>query len=289
MPSVRNNVVGGMNDEHDDVVRHLASFIVLYWRLGHLVTDAISAEGLDILNTNNTLVTALHLRRHGSVRPGDLQGLLGMTSGGVSRMLDRLAHEGLVRRTNKKVGDDGRAAPVELTAAGRRACAALDQALANAREDCRPLAKEALIHLEAVGAVHHDGPPQGPGEVLTCLGVAAESIGRAVGEAVQHEAMQDLHHVVLLCHAELNGGSRPVSLMELLRLSSGGVTKLVDRAEKAGLVRRTLGAIHTDRRGVMVQATRQGESDLSRALHGLRPHLPELWSPMHWISEGPPA
>ena len=212
-----------------------------------------------------------------------------MTSGGVSRMLDRLAHEGFVRRTTKRASDDGRAAPVELTTAGRRACATLDQALANAREDCRPLAKEALIHLEAVGAVHHDGPPQGPGEVLTCLGITAQAIERAVGEAVRHEAMKDLHHVVLLCHAELNGGARPVSLMELMRLSSGGVTKLVDRAEKAGLVRRTLGAIHSDRRGVMVEATARGRSDLSRALHGLRPHLPELWSPMHWISEGPTA
>lgn len=275
--------------EHDTELHHLASFIVLYWQLGQHVTDAISHVGLDALNTNHALVTTLHLRQHGTARPGQLQVLLGMTSGGVSRMLHRLTNDGFVRRTAKRSGDDGRVAPVELTPAGRRACRSLDLALANAREDCRPLAKEALMHLDAVRAAHGEGPQPDPGEVLTCLGVTAQAIDRAVSAAVQHESMRDFYNVVLLCHAELNGGARPVSLMELLRLSSGGITKLVDRAENAGLVERALGTIHSDRRGVVVEATRKGRSELRRALLGLKPHLPELWRPMHWIAEGEPA
>jgi DNA-binding MarR family transcriptional regulator len=53
---------------------------------------------------------------------------------------------------------------------------------------------------------------------------------------------------------------RPTAIQEMTGLSSGGVTKLVERLEQKGLVTRKTGAIDGDRRGVLVELTRRGRN-----------------------------
>ena len=66
--------------------------------------------------------------------------------------------------------------------------------------------------------------------------------------------------VALLYALDLEGPMRPTAVQELTGLSSGGVTKLVERLEQKGLVARKTGAIAGDRRGVLVELTRRGRS-----------------------------
>ncbi len=66
--------------------------------------------------------------------------------------------------------------------------------------------------------------------------------------------------VTLLFALDLDGPMRPTAVQELTGLSSGGVTKLVERLEQKGLVTRKTGAIDGDRRGVLVELTRRGRN-----------------------------
>lgn len=66
--------------------------------------------------------------------------------------------------------------------------------------------------------------------------------------------------VTLLFALDMDGPMRPTAVQELTGLSSGGVTKLVERLEQKGLVTRKTGAIDGDRRGVLVELTRRGRN-----------------------------
>jgi hypothetical protein len=66
--------------------------------------------------------------------------------------------------------------------------------------------------------------------------------------------------VTLLFALDMDGPMRPTAVQELTGLSSGGVTKLVERLEHKGLVARKTGAIDGDRRGVLVELTRRGRN-----------------------------
>lgn len=66
--------------------------------------------------------------------------------------------------------------------------------------------------------------------------------------------------VTLLFALDMDGPLRPTGIQELTGLSSGGVTKLVERLEGRGLVVRRTGAIEDDRRGVSVEITRRGRN-----------------------------
>ena len=46
--------------------------------------------------------------------------------------------------------------------------------------------------------------------------------------------------VIVLCSLDVDGPRRPGELQELTGLSSGGVSKLLDRMEHAGVVKRTV-------------------------------------------------
>lgn len=64
--------------------------------------------------------------------------------------------------------------------------------------------------------------------------------------------------LLALCDLDLAGQRRPTEIQELTGLSSGGVTKLLDRLEKRGLVERSFGSLAEDRRAVVVGITAEG-------------------------------
>lgn len=108
-------------------------------------------------------------------------------------------------------------------------------------------------------------------ELRLTLTSAAE---RAVRDA---DVATDLS-ATLLFALDNDGPLRPTLIQELTGLSSGGVTKLVERLEQKGLVARKTGAIDGDRRGVLVELTRRGRSSvrsisdaMADALEGARP------------------
>ena len=73
------------------------------------------------------------------------------------------------------------------------------------------------------------------------------------------------HYDVLLCLKRAPGGGQRLRLSELadaVTLSRSGLTRLVDRLEKAGLLRRE--ACSTDRRGAFAVLTQKGAGALRR-------------------------
>src|SRR4051794_33000201 len=104
--------------------------------------------------------------------------------------------------------------------------------------------------------------------------------GRAVSSAITEVAPDpDLAgeaSLVVLCTLDLEGPRRPGVLQELTGLSSGGVSKLLDRMEAAGVVKRAYGAVPGDNRGVLVTITRRGRAVLARFTRALAAQLPEV-------------
>jgi DNA-binding MarR family transcriptional regulator len=81
--------------------------------------------------------------------------------------------------------------------------------------------------------------------------------------------------LVVLCSLDLDGPRRPGVLQELTGLSSGGVSKLLDRMEGAGVVKRAYGGVPGDNRGVLVSITRRGRALTARCTHAVAVRLPE--------------
>ncbi len=81
--------------------------------------------------------------------------------------------------------------------------------------------------------------------------------------------------LVVLCTLDLEGARRPGVLQEVTGLSSGGVSKLIDRMEAAGVVKRTYGGVPGDNRGVLVTITRRGKALVARFTSEVAARLPE--------------
>jgi DNA-binding MarR family transcriptional regulator len=82
---------------------------------GRAISDAVGPE----LRGNAEVITLFYLDLEGPARPGTLQELTGYTSGGTSRLLERLEDAGLLERQFGVVKDDRRAVIVQLTRKGR--------------------------------------------------------------------------------------------------------------------------------------------------------------------------
>lgn len=85
-------------------------------------------------------------------------------------------------------------------------------------------------------------------------------LASAATEAVRDADFTSDLSATLLFALDDQGAMRPTAIQELTGLSSGGVTKLVERLEQKGLVARKTGAIDGDRRGVLVELTRRGRN-----------------------------
>jgi DNA-binding MarR family transcriptional regulator len=105
----------------------------------------------------------------------------------------------------------------------------------------------------------------------------------AAADSVRDGDVIDDMPVTLLFSLDTEGPMRPTGIQQVTGLSSGGVTKLVERLEQRGLVVRKTGAIDGDRRGVLVELTRRGRNTvrsmadaMAGALQDARPEAEEL-------------
>jgi len=96
-------------------------------------------------------------------------------------------------------------------------------------------------------------------------GLLGESGARAGG----------MSSLVLLFELEQVGALRPKQVAELLSLTTGGATKLVDRLERQGTVTRT-GAQAGDQRAVTVRITDEGRAIVAAARVGLVERLDDI-------------
>lgn len=66
--------------------------------------------------------------------------------------------------------------------------------------------------------------------------------------------------VLVLVTLDTVGPQRPTDLMEITRLSSGGMTKVLDRLEALALITRAHGQIAGDRRAIVIAVTPEGHA-----------------------------
>lgn len=89
--------------------------------VGVAVTEDLTDAGVDpYLIRNHPMATLLMLADGGPMRPVELTERVGMTSGGMTKVIDKLEALGLVDRDADAV-DDGRGVLVSLTQEGHRA------------------------------------------------------------------------------------------------------------------------------------------------------------------------
>ena len=111
--------------------------------------------------------------------------------------------------------------------------------------------------------------------LLLLLAGYGQILTEAIGEVAPDPELVNNVSVVVLCTLDLEGPRRPGELQAVTGLSSGGVSKLVDRMEQAGVVKRTYGRVPGDNRGVLVSITRRGRSLASRFCAAVAARLPE--------------
>jgi DNA-binding MarR family transcriptional regulator len=95
------------------------------------------------------------------------------------------------------------------------------------------------------------------------LMIAAVHFGEAIGEGVARRAADgSLAYnapLSVITELALRGPRRPSQLATFTGLTSGGVTKLLDRMETDGIIVRREGEITRDRRAVVVRLSDKGE------------------------------
>jgi DNA-binding MarR family transcriptional regulator len=102
--------------EHADVQRIIVMMAQLGMGLGQAIAAVTDAE----TSGNAPIALLFTLDLDGPQRPGAIQEITGLTSSGVTRLLDRMEASGLVTRRSGDVDGDRRGVLVALTPAGRR-------------------------------------------------------------------------------------------------------------------------------------------------------------------------
>jgi DNA-binding MarR family transcriptional regulator len=131
---------------------HFASeLLLLFADFGHTVSQAMKvAVGTPDLVRNAPILVMSSLDLRGPQRPKSLEALTGLSSGGISKLLDNMEAHGVVRRQRRSVGGDRRAVIVSLTKRGDKLLAALTAELEARRPQVEALVREAMTLLEQV-------------------------------------------------------------------------------------------------------------------------------------------
>ncbi len=82
--------------------------------------------------------------------------------------------------------------------------------------------------------------------------------------------------VMVITSLDLLGPQRPTDVIELTGMTSGGVTKVLDRLENSGLIVREYGRVKGDRRGTRLVLTAEGQRVAGELAAGLQDRMDAL-------------
>ncbi len=95
-------------------------------------------------------------------------------------------------------------------------------------------------------------PMKSAEQLLLQLASFGQGVSDAMSTATGKPDLMGNTPLRVLCLLDLDGPTRPSTISEVVGLTSGGMTKVLDRLEAAGLIERSYGVIATDHRGVSV-------------------------------------
>lgn len=128
--------------EPSDDVRDAQRILMMAAGVGSAINEALTEAVGSELAANGPVVALFALDQSGTLRPGQLQDLTGLSSGGVSKLLDRLQEAGLVTRDYGVLSEDRRGSVVRLTAKGRRTSRRMAEAVTGIVPELRVVLKE---------------------------------------------------------------------------------------------------------------------------------------------------
>jgi len=118
--------------------------------------------------------------------------------------------------------------------------------------------------MNPVATVDYDDPR------ITAIGLFDEAHGglmaRFAGQFAEHQLTQVEYVVLLRLARSPSGALRMTDLAAQTQLTTSGITRVVDRLERDGMVRRD--ACQTDRRGLLATITEPGRDRLDAVLPG---------------------
>jgi DNA-binding MarR family transcriptional regulator len=243
------------------------------------LTESIDALGTIEIASDAEMAVMIAVRLDGPTRPRELARSSGMTSGGVTNLLDRLETAGLSRRRDGVEGDQ-RGVVVELTAAGVAAVKEYARAYGRSFTVATPIVDRWRALFAALGHEVGTMKPWGTGRRSDLVRIRRlEGTGALAGAALAAATGVDdptpWHTFHLLWLAERHEGLRPRRISAATYLSSAGTSDLLDRMEQRGLVRRATGDA-PDGRATTVTATEQGRALLAAMLDALEPLLDQI-------------
>jgi len=241
-----------------------------------LVWSAAIERSVGALYVDNSVVATLSALESGPLRPRDLERLTLRSSTAVTRTLDRLETAGDVERIEHAISSDQRAVTVRITRLGRRRERGIFAAASSSAGEIRVPIEEAIRNLELLTPVGTGHPVREVGSMSgTCMVLGR--LGMIVGSATEATLDGlDINGALALCQLAARSPTRPTALTDRLGMTSGGMTKLLDRLESVGFVERTYGRVNSDRRGVEVYLSPVGRVRLERVLSDVEPYAEEL-------------
>jgi DNA-binding MarR family transcriptional regulator len=126
--------------------RRAQQLLLIFGRLGAAVSEALHARVDPRFTTNVEVMVITSIDLLGPQRPSDVIELTGMSSGGVTKVLNRLESSGLIVREYGTVTGDRRGIRLILTAEGRRVAGELAAGL----EDRMDALRRAIAELRDI-------------------------------------------------------------------------------------------------------------------------------------------
>ena len=142
--------------ERSDVETALEVLMIM-GRLGKRFHDALVAGADTDLVGNTEVIVVCSLSLHGSLRPSDILTLTGLSSGGVTKLIDRLEADGLVVRALGTYPDDRRATRLVLSPRGSQVARDFARAVLSEMEAIRSGFAELIAATEPIAAAEDRG------------------------------------------------------------------------------------------------------------------------------------
>jgi DNA-binding MarR family transcriptional regulator len=244
----------------------------------HQLTIGLSRTSRESLwstaTSNQELRVLSHVGEAGISTPGQIATALGTRATVVSRILATLAQDNLVSISPNPA--DGRSRLVTLTRSGRARVRRHQSRLNGYLSESRPLIEQTVAALGAgaspgeAASVSKDRPIT---EILARAGAAyvmqVTPVSRGYGIFTTDERFA-------LCEIAAAVQIRPKELGEVLEISSGHTSNILNRLEDAGLIERSHVPQAGDRRAVVVTATDRGRRAVTEILQVLDANATQL-------------
>ena len=110
-------------------------------------------------------------------------------------------------------------------------------------------------------------------ELLLRIGEFGSYVTNTLSEVAGEAFLVNNVSIMLLSRLDLEGPMRPNQIAEFEAMTTGGVSKLIDRMEAEGLVQRKRGVLAADQRAVLVVITKSGQDLIHRIADKFAAHL----------------